>query len=162
MTISCGLRTGSVLISTLFNRLKMAVLAPMPSASESDGDRREPGVGAKNADGVTEILSNHVTMLPEGGGDEVDAARGPRSRRWQRSARRRLRLARAGRRRRRASPAVLAAELRRDSTTAARDRHRRRACALQLARDQAGRRGPGVSMSVTRRASASATARPSA
>ena len=77
MTSSCGLRTGSVLISTLFTRLKIAVLAPIPSASDRTATGRESGIGGKDADGVTKVLSNHVTMLPEGGGDDVDERAGP-------------------------------------------------------------------------------------
>ena len=47
MTSSCGLRTGSVLISTLFSRLKIAVLAPMPSASERTATAVNPGLAAR-------------------------------------------------------------------------------------------------------------------
>ena len=53
----------------------MAVLAPMPRASEATATEREARAGAKDADGVTEILGQHVAMLPEGGGDEVARAR---------------------------------------------------------------------------------------
>ena len=48
----------------------------MPSASEATATSVKPGLAAKDADGVAQILCQHVAMLPEGGGDEVaDSAR---------------------------------------------------------------------------------------
>ena len=53
----------------------MAVLAPMPRASESDRDQREARAGAKDADGVTEILHQHVTVLLKAVGTRSRSAR---------------------------------------------------------------------------------------
>ncbi len=44
MTSACGSFTGSVLSSTLFSRLKIAVFAPMPSASDSTATAVNPGL----------------------------------------------------------------------------------------------------------------------
>jgi hypothetical protein len=42
-----------------------------------DGDRCESGTGGQNANGVTNILSNHVMMLTQGGWKKIDQRTGP-------------------------------------------------------------------------------------
>ena len=46
-TSARGSRTGSVASSTLFSRLKMAVFAPMPSASEATATSVKPGLARR-------------------------------------------------------------------------------------------------------------------
>ena len=162
-TSACGSRTGSVASSTLFSRLKMAVLAPMPRASERDGDERETRAGAKDADGVTEILHQHVAVLLEGGGDEVaqrarpDRGAGPDRNPVPGAAC----VAELGVEGAEHLAAVLAAERRRIAP----EQHAVQSGARigSAACGESGRRrAPGSRSSVTRRASASATARPRA
>ena len=73
MTSSVGVGEGSVLMSTLFSRLKIAALAPMPSASDKMATHCEPRTRGENARRVAKILVKHVTMLPECGGDEIES-----------------------------------------------------------------------------------------
>ena len=50
-----------------------------------DGDGREPWTGREDADGVTKVLLHDVTVLPECGGYEIDERAGPDNRRGERS-----------------------------------------------------------------------------
>ena len=71
MTSSCGSRTGSVAQQHAVQQAEDGGVGADAERQRGDRDGVKPGLAAKNADGVTEILLNHVAMLPEGGGDEI-------------------------------------------------------------------------------------------
>ena len=70
-TSSCGRATGSGRSTSAFSSWNIAVLAPMPRASETTATRVKTGVRAQRADGVAEIAA-----------DDVERARGRGRRGW--------------------------------------------------------------------------------